>query len=244
MSGTGYDLSSAIYSQDGRIFQLEYALKVVEGAETVIGVRCADGVILACEKTRHSALETADSNPRIHTLEAHIGLAICGSRPDGEYVLAHAKKECENYRENFDVPITGAVLAERVANFVHAHTLYMSYRPLGCAVLISAADRGRNALYLIDNSGSMHGYFGCALGKGRQPANVLLERLGRDVRIAGALPVVARAIASAHEEFKEKSYELEVSVVGDGQGDAHHRLDSARCEELRKRSEEELEAEG
>lgn len=38
MSGTGYDLSTSIYSQDGRIFQLEYAQKAIENSETVVGI--------------------------------------------------------------------------------------------------------------------------------------------------------------------------------------------------------------
>ena len=29
MSGTGYDLNTSIYSQDGKIYQLEYAQKAI-----------------------------------------------------------------------------------------------------------------------------------------------------------------------------------------------------------------------
>lgn len=56
MSGTGYDLSTSIYSQEGKIVQLEYAAKAVQNAETVIGVVCSDGVILGSEKIRSSKL--------------------------------------------------------------------------------------------------------------------------------------------------------------------------------------------
>lgn len=38
MSGTGYDLSTSIYSQDGRIFQIEYAQKAVENSETIVAI--------------------------------------------------------------------------------------------------------------------------------------------------------------------------------------------------------------
>ena len=45
-SGSGYDLSAATFSPDGRIFQVEYASKAVENAGTVIGIKAADGVVL------------------------------------------------------------------------------------------------------------------------------------------------------------------------------------------------------
>ena len=56
MSGTGYDLSSSIYSQDGRLFQLEYSKKVIDNSETIMGVVCSDGIILACENIQNSPL--------------------------------------------------------------------------------------------------------------------------------------------------------------------------------------------
>ena len=241
MSGTGYDLSTAIYSPDGRVFQVEYALKAVDTAETVLGVRCRDGIILACEKIRQSPLETSRKNSRIHNVETHIGLAICGSRTDGEYVLGQARQECEGYRRNFGVPITGAILAERLANFVHAHTLYMSYRPLGCSVLLASADTGRLGLFLIENSGVVRGYYGCSAGKGKQTAKTGIEKIPAGATVREALPFVAKAIAAAHEEFKEKTYELEMSTVSDEHNYAHVKVEFAECERLRRAVEAELE---
>uniref|UniRef100_A0A8C7FFN1 Proteasome alpha-type subunits domain-containing protein n=3 Tax=Oncorhynchus TaxID=8016 RepID=A0A8C7FFN1_ONCKI len=41
--GTGYDLSASTFSPDGRVFQVEYAMKAVENSSTAIGIRCKDG---------------------------------------------------------------------------------------------------------------------------------------------------------------------------------------------------------
>ena len=49
-TGAGYDLSPTTFSPDGRIFQVEYATKAVENSGTVVGIRCADGVVLGVEK--------------------------------------------------------------------------------------------------------------------------------------------------------------------------------------------------
>lgn len=37
--GTGYDLSSSTFSPDGRIFQVQYAMKAVENSSTSVALR-------------------------------------------------------------------------------------------------------------------------------------------------------------------------------------------------------------
>lgn len=243
MSGTGYDLMNTIYSQDGRLFQLEYAQKAIDNAETVVGVICNDGVILGCEKIKQSALLVKDANRRIYNIETHIGIAICGRIPDGMIVVSKAREEAEQYRNNFGVPISGAILAERVAHIVHAYTLYGAYRPFGTTFLISSFDEGKPHLYKIENSGALRGYFGCCDGKGKQVAKTEIEQVRRDESCEQALYKVAKAIVRAHEEFKEKTYEFEASWVGSHTGGKHNIIDSNQRNELRRKAEDEIEEE-
>ena len=243
MSGTGYDLMNTIYSQDGRLFQLEYAQKAVDNAETVVGVICNNGVILGCEKIKQSPLLVKDSNRRIFNIETHIGMAICGRISDGMNVMYRAREEAEQYKINFGIPISGAVLAERVANYVHAYTLYGAYRPFGATFLIASMDNGKPHLYKIENSGAMRGYFGCSDGKGKQVAKNEIEKVSREEFCDQALVKVAKAIVKAHEEFKEKTYEFEASWVGSHTGGSHELIDWNLRNELRKQAEDELDEE-
>ena len=243
MSGTGYDLLSTIYSQDGRLFQLEYAQKAIDNAETVVGIVGSDGVILALEKIRQSPLLVKDANKRIFNIETHIGIAICGKIPDGMIVIARAREEAENYRKHFGIPISGTVLAERVANFVHAYTLYGVYRPFGATFFLASYDDNKPYLFKIENSGSVTGYFGCADGKGKQVAKTELEKVDRGETCDSALSKVTKAIVRAHEEFKEKTYELEMSWVGSFNQGRHGIVPHEKRDELRKQAEDELEEE-
>ena len=241
MRGTGYDLSTSIYSQDGRIFQIEYATKAIDNAETVVGF-CVDGaVILACEKIRQSALETEDANKRLYSVDAHIGIGLCGRLPDGHNVVSRARKECESYRKTFGVSISGVVLAERLANYVQAHTSYGQFRPLGCAIFIVAYDEAKFSLYLIENSGLLRKYKGCSQGKGRQTARTHLDKLEGNVSVDQGLRTVAKAIVAAHEEFKEKTYELEIAMISEKTGFEFKMLELEERKQLRKAAEDELE---
>lgn len=72
--GTGYDLANAIFSPDGRNFQVEYAIKAVENGGTSLGIRCKDGLVLAVEKVVGSKLLKPNANKRIATVDRHVGV--------------------------------------------------------------------------------------------------------------------------------------------------------------------------
>lgn len=97
MSGTGYDLNTSIYSQDGKIYQLEYSQKAILAGETMVGLVCKNGVILATEKIRASRLQAKSSDRRIFSVDDHIGIGICGRIPDGKVIVSRARVEAENY---------------------------------------------------------------------------------------------------------------------------------------------------
>lgn len=69
-----YDLSASQFSPDGRVFQVEYAMKAVENSGTVIGLKGTDGVVLAAEKLILSKLHEPGTNRRIFNIDKHIGM--------------------------------------------------------------------------------------------------------------------------------------------------------------------------
>ena len=45
-----YDSRTTIFSPEGRLFQVEYAMEAISNAGAALGVRAVDGVVLAAEK--------------------------------------------------------------------------------------------------------------------------------------------------------------------------------------------------
>ena len=117
------------------------------------------------------------SNRRTFPVDRHVGAAIAGVAADGRAVVNRAQSEAGNYKSFYGDPIPGHVLAERVASYMHVFNLYWYVRPFGVCTLLAAYDREGPQLYLVDPAGTMHRYYGAAVGKGRQGAKNEIEKL-------------------------------------------------------------------
>ncbi|KAK1769847.1 N-terminal nucleophile aminohydrolase [Phialemonium atrogriseum] len=272
--GTGYDLANSIFSPDGRNFQVEYAVKAVENGGTSVGIRCKNGVVLAVEKIIASKLLKAGANKRIATVDRHLGVVYSGMVPDGRHFVDRARDEARSWRDNFKTPIGTADLASRMGGYMQAYTLYQSVRPFGITAIVGGFDseletpvdgevgrgpsvgaggklegqkHGGPFLYMIEPSGLYWGYYGAATGKGRQAAKAELEKLdlaAGELSLEQAVKEAARIIYVAHDDNKDKEFELEMSWVSDAAGPTkgrHEEVPRALREEAERLAKKALE---
>lgn len=220
--GTGYDLSASHFSPDGRVFQVEYAQKAVENSGTAIGIRGKDGVVLGVEKLVTSKLYEQGANKRLFNIDRHIGAAVAGLLADARQLVERAKEESANYRYNYGNSIPLKHLTDRVSGYVHAYTLHSAVRPFGTSMIVASYDADGPEMFLIEPSGVSWGYHGCAIGKAKQTAKTEIEKLKmKDMTMQDLVKEVARIIYVVHDEVKDKSFELELSWVGEATGGRH-----------------------
>ncbi|CEP64879.1 proteasome core particle subunit alpha 7 LALA0_S14e01332g [Lachancea lanzarotensis] len=224
--GTGYDLSNSVFSPDGRNFQVEYALKAAENGATAVGIKCKDGVIFAVEKLITSKLLVPGKNRKIQTIDRHIGCSYSGLMPDGRHLVDRAREESQSFRKTYGSPIPLAALADRLGQYVQAHTLYNSVRPFGITAIFGGVDEKGAHLYMLEPSGTYWGYKGAATGKGRQSAKAELEKIlvsKPDLDAREAVKEAARIVFLAHDDNKEKDFELEVSWCSESETNGLHK---------------------
>jgi 20S proteasome subunit alpha 7 len=211
----GYDFSCATLSQEGRIYQLEYAAKAVETAPTCMGIVCSDGVILASEKIRGNKTIVSGSNPTIYSITPTMGIAVCGYLPDGRNLVTRAREEAKNYLRNYGVEISGKLLADRLSYYVQSHTMYgWALRPFGAVAMISSWDKdGLPHLFMVETSGECFEYFSCCNGKGRQYVKTEVEKNDFALKrktLAEALPEVVKILVKSYEGEKETEYDISI----------------------------------
>lgn len=193
-----------------------------------MGLRCADGIVLAVEKPLPSKMLLSSSSRRIHTVDSHSGVAFTGFVSDARQIMNRAREEAANYDATYGTKIPPALLAQRIASYVHYFTLHGSLRPFGAATILASYDPStkQHELHMIEPSGVTYEFFGCAAGKGRQAAKTEMEKLslgnvsgttGEVITAKEAVKQLARIICLLHEDEKESSsskpFELEMSWV-------------------------------
>ena len=152
--GTGYDLYTSQFSPDGRVFQVDYAAKAVENSGTCIALRGKDGVVFAVEKIVNSKLYEKTAEKRIFNVDRHVGMAVSGLLADGRALVEHAANEAASYQSDYGSSIPLKYLADRVAGYMHAYTLYSAVRPFGSVVMIGSytETEGPQVNYFTTNS--------------------------------------------------------------------------------------------
>ena len=214
----GYDLTCTTLSQEGKIYQVDYANKAIELAPTVLGVVCNDGVVFVSEKIRLTKTLIVGSNPTIYSVTKNIGIAICGHLPDGRNLFSRAQAEASSYLKNFGIDITGKILTERVALFVQSHTLYWGTRPFGASVMISSFEKeSGNHLYMIEANGNWFEYYSTSLGKGRQYVKAEIEKKNFEIRNLNCKEGIYQYLKVVMRSYEgEKETEYDVSFLKDG----------------------------
>ena len=210
----GYDYSCTTLSQEGRIYQLEYAEKAIEMAPTALGIVFSDGVVLASEKIKLSRTIVSGSNSTIYNITPTIGMAICGHLPDGRNLVSRSKSESQSYLKNFGVEISGRILAERLSQYVQSHTLYWSMRPFGATAMISSYEKdGSFHLFMVEANGNFFEYLSCTHGKGRQFVKTEVEKDNfalKNKKCKDGLFDAIKVLVRSYEGEKDTEYDLSI----------------------------------
>ena len=95
--------------------------------------------------------------------------------------MDYARNEAKKYGKEFDYPVTGKSLADRLGLYKNAHTLYNSARPFGSTEIIASYDEFEGlGLHMVEHTGLKYGYTACTAGKGRQIAKAEFEKRNFD----------------------------------------------------------------
>lgn len=174
----GYDRHITVFSQQGRLFQVEYAFKAVtEPGFTAIGVRGADSVVLVVQKKVPDKLLDPTSVTHMFSINKNLGCVVTGSVPDGKNVVKRARYEAAEFEYKNGFPIPVEHMAYRAANVAQMYTQHAFMRALGVVTLFAGIDEERGpALFRVDPAGHTRGYKACAAGSKEQEANNFLEK--------------------------------------------------------------------
>ncbi|MDH3502494.1 MAG: archaeal proteasome endopeptidase complex subunit alpha [Nitrosopumilus sp.] len=175
MASRGYDMTPTMYSPDGRIYQVEYALETVKRGTLALGVKTNQGVIMAVEE-KPRALQTTNSTQKIFQVDFHIGVAAAGYIPDARVQVDNARLFSQGNKMTYDELVEVATVAKHLADQSHQFTQYSGVRPNGVALIIAGVDQKGESIYVTDPSGTYVQYAAIAIGADSDEVNAFLEK--------------------------------------------------------------------
>ncbi len=175
MASRGYDMTPTMYSPDGRIYQVEYAIETVKRGTLAIGVSSKEGVIMAVEE-KPRTLQTSNITQKIFQVDYHIGVAAAGYIPDARVQVDGARFFSQGNRMTYDESVEVATVAKHLADQAHQFTQYGGVRPNGVSMIIAGIDQKGESIYVTDPSGTYIQFAAVAIGAGSDEVNEFLEK--------------------------------------------------------------------
>lgn len=173
MSG---DFSLTTFNSQGKLKQIENALKAVTNGETAVGIRYATGVVLAVEKNIKSPLVDENSVRKIQKVSDHVGATYAGLSGDFRVLLQTARKQGLRYDLAYEEPILMGNLARETAKIFQEFTQSGGVRPFGISLLVAGIDYDGPQLFQLDPSGVYHEWRATSIGKNGPNAKIFLEK--------------------------------------------------------------------
>ena len=170
-----YDRALTVFSPEGRLFQVEYALEAVRRGTLAVAVKSNDAVCLAAQIKVPSKLMDADSIDKIFQVDQHIGVAISGLHADSRALINYARVQAQSFRLTYDEPVRLAMLVKSIADIKQQYTQYGGIRPFGCALFFIAVDPAGTQIYTTSPSGIYRSFKAYALGSGEAKAREYLS---------------------------------------------------------------------
>ncbi|KAL7712041.1 Proteasome subunit alpha type [Entamoeba marina] len=121
-----------MFSPEGRLYQVEYAMEAISHSSSAIGVLCKDGILLAAKKKRIARLvDRSKGSDKMYELDSHVACAAAGITSDTNILVDYLRNVCQQHQYTFGEEIPIEMLVQRVCDMKQSYTQYGGLRPYG-----------------------------------------------------------------------------------------------------------------
>lgn len=169
-----YDTDVTVWSPQGRLHQVEYALEAVNQGTVCLGLRSGTHVVIAGLK--RSPNELAAYQKKIQKIDNHMGIAMSGLTADGRSLVKYMRTEALNHKYVYGTPMQANRIVLDLADMHQRCTQSYVRRPYGVGLMVAAYDQTGPHLFITEPSGNYYEYNAMAIGSRSQTSRTYLER--------------------------------------------------------------------
>jgi len=213
-----YDSRTTIFSPEGRLYQVEYAMEAIGHAGAAIGILGTNGVVLAAEmKNTSKLLESNKTSEKMYMVDNHIACAAAGIRADVTILVNNARLTAQRHLFKYDEPMPVEQLIQSICDLKQGYTQFGGMRPFGVSFLFAGYDKHFGyQLYQSDPSGNYGGWKATAIGGNHSSAQSILKQdYKADMDLDAALLLAIKVLSKTMDSTQLTPDKLEFCTLSD-----------------------------
>lgn len=213
-----YDSDNTVFSPQGRLHQVEYALEAVKQGSAVVGLRSNTHAILVALKRAPS--ELASYQKKMLRIDNHMGIGFAGLTSDARVLSTYMRQLALSSRLVYSRPLPISRVVDSLADRAQFNTMDYGKRPYGVGFLIIGVDSTGPHLYEFSPTANCFEYYAMSIGARSQSAKTYLERKFEEFSNASLEDLVLHGLYALRDTLPQnKDLELDqvsVAIVGPG----------------------------
>ncbi len=213
-----YDSDNTVFSPQGRLHQVEYALEAVKQGSAVVGLRSNTHAILVALKRAPS--ELASYQKKMLRIDNHMGIGFAGLTSDARVLSTYMRQLALSSRLVYSRALPISRVVDSLADRAQYNTMDYGKRPYGVGFLIIGVDSTGPHLYEFTPTANCFEYYAMSIGARSQSAKTYLERKYEEFSEASLDELVLHGLYALRDTLPQnKDLELDqvsVAVVGPG----------------------------
>lgn len=199
-----YDRAITVFSPQGRLYQVEYALETVRSGSTAIAMLCDEGVVLTVEERMHTKLQNPNFSWKLFQIDDHIGATAAGLNSDARILVDNARVYAQVIRLSYDEEPTVEAVAKRIGDIMQLYTQHAGVRPFGTALLFGGVDKTGPRVFYTEPSGLVLEYDAWAIGRGADKVKEYLENnYQKNITLEEAVDLALKALINSIDKIEE-----------------------------------------
>lgn len=220
-----YDRSITLFSDDGRLLQVEYSAEASNKGSTVACLKYSDRSVCFAVET---ITGTDDSKmkdgtlmaDKVHRVDDHCILVTTGLAGDCRYLAQNTRLACQKHRINNGEPPSIRDIANTVAQLQHDLTRTSGSRPLAVTTTIIGVDPFSSykvRLFQCDVAGIVDEFHTfCASGRRRKDALVALAKVAHQRNSASTASQKEEGVVGDSQASNDTVVESKLEEIIDG----------------------------
>lgn len=212
-----YDSRTTIFSPEGRLYQVEYAMEAISHAGTCLGILAKDGILLAAElRNTNKLLDSAIFSEKIYKLNDDMVCSVAGITSDANVLTNELRVIAQRFQLNYGEPMPCEQLVAYLCDIKQAYTQYGGKRPFGVSILYMGWDKHYGyQLYQSDPSGNYGGWKATCIGNNSGAAvSILKQELNEDkITLSQAQDLAIKVLSKTLDMTKLTSEKVEMATL-------------------------------